>query len=443
MFKRIFLCNSRLLLLNAFFFLSFLGQSKENTLSSGKDVFEDLKELLVRVKSADSADSPKTSYGTGYVVHKEGIFATNYHVISDSVMQPGNQWKIFVEKNNKETLEAELLTFSVVDDLAIIRVKENFDRALVISKNPPLKGERTYSLGLPSDINMSLIEGVYNGLLEYGPYQLVHVTTPLNGGMSGGPTVNDHGQLIGTNVSRILFANDISFIVPKSRLEDLMSNLDIHKAALTKDEAQKLLYSQLEAVQKKLVNDVVSGPTQKVELWKDIQIDVPKFLKCWADGKEEPELPYVYKSRSCRLDHDIFMANGLQSGTFDVSVEVLDASRINRFSVASILGDNFDAKKELGSYFGSRNFGDLDAREVFTSYDCKQGFIKSSFLKKPNELRFNYCIRKYKKAQNLYDVSMQWLDFKNTLKTKVVINHSGVGLEETQKLMAYWMERFK
>ncbi|MEZ4814803.1 MAG: serine protease [Bdellovibrionota bacterium] len=212
--------------LSSLFLMFFIPGLSAQTPPRGQDLFDHVKDLLVRVKAADSISSPKSSYGTGFVVDKSGIIATNYHVISDYVMQPGNQWKIIVETQDLKNIEAELIGLSVVDDLALIRINQSFPGALPFENKTSFKGEKSYSLGLPNDINMSLIEGVYNGVLNHGPYSLVHVTTPLNGGMSGGPTVNSAGKLIGINVARILFANDISFIVPVERLLTLVKKTD-------------------------------------------------------------------------------------------------------------------------------------------------------------------------------------------------------------------------
>lgn len=89
---------------------------------------------------------------------------------------------------------------------------------------------------------MSLIEGVYNGLLESGPYQIVHVSTPLNEGMSGGPSVNETGKIIGVNDARILFSNNISFIVPVSKLASLIQELNPLKLHFYPNKKRRALY---------------------------------------------------------------------------------------------------------------------------------------------------------------------------------------------------------
>lgn len=433
---------------NSTFFAVLLSLMMSQTLEAqnpprGQDLFDHMKDLLVRVKAADSVSSPKASYGTGFVIDPSGIIATNYHVISNYVMQPGNQWKIIVETQDLQNIEAELIDLSVVDDLAIIRVNKKFPSAIKFEPKKSSKGERSFSLGLPNDINMSLIEGVYNGVLDHGPYSLVHVTTPLNGGMSGGPTVNSAGRLIGINVARILFANDISFIVPVERLVTLVKRSDFKRAVLTKKEAQDKIYEQLEAAQNRLYNALSEKNSQKVEFWQGKEIQLPDFLKCWSGGTEDPQLPYVLKTRSCRLDHAVYLANSLDTGALSLQVKVLDSSTINRTSTKELMRIEGGAESLLSRFQGEKFFGDIDAREIFTPYKCEQTFLKSKFLGEEKTLRSGVCIRKYKNAKDLYDFSLSWYDFKGPLKTQVSVSHSGVNLENSQKLLKYWMGRFQ
>lgn len=73
----------------------------------------------------------------------------------------------------------------------------------------------------------------------------------------------------------------------------------------------------------------------------------------------------------------------------------------------------------------------------------QRGFLKASFWGEAKDLRTGLCIRKYKKAKNLYDFIFQWSDFSGPLKVRVNIEHTTVSLENINKLMTYWMERFQ
>ncbi|MEZ4814802.1 MAG: hypothetical protein R3A80_06295 [Bdellovibrionota bacterium] len=148
------------------------------------------------------------------------------------------------------------------------------------------------------------------------------------------------------------------------------------------------------------------------------------------------------KKRSCRLDHAVFLASDLDTGSLSLQVDVLDASNINAFSVSE-MGESRSVDSVLARFKGEKFFGDIDAREIFTPYECQQSFLNMSMLGKERTLRSGICIRKYVKAKDLYDVSFSWYDFEGPLKTKVSISHTGVSLETSQKLLSYWAGRFK
>lgn len=97
----------------------------------------------------------------------------------------------------------------------------------------------------------------------------------------------------------------------------------------------------------------------------------------------------------------------------------------------------------ISRFQAEKFFGDIDAREIFTPYECKQSFVKSKILGEEKTLRNGVCIRKYVNARDLYDYSVNWYDFEGPLKTRISISHTGVSLANAQKLLAYWAERFQ
>ncbi|MEZ5581942.1 MAG: hypothetical protein R3F37_03415 [Candidatus Competibacteraceae bacterium] len=47
---------------------------------------------------------------------------------------------------------------------------------------------------------MTIVEGTYNGQLDKSLYEKIHFTGSINPGMSGGPTINRDGAVVGVNV---------------------------------------------------------------------------------------------------------------------------------------------------------------------------------------------------------------------------------------------------
>ena len=84
------------------------------------------------------------------------------------------------------------------------------------------QGERIYSLGNPLDVGFAVIEGTYNGLVERSFYPTIFFAGSLNPGVSGGPTLDQHGQVIGINVAARRDGEQVSFLVPAPFAEELL-----------------------------------------------------------------------------------------------------------------------------------------------------------------------------------------------------------------------------
>jgi serine protease Do len=80
---------------------------------------------------------------------------------------------------------------------------------------PLARGERIYSLGNPLDIGFAVTEGTYNGLVQRSFYPRIFFGGALNPGMSGGPALDDAGQVVGINVSKRLDGDLLSFPDPR------------------------------------------------------------------------------------------------------------------------------------------------------------------------------------------------------------------------------------
>ena len=76
----------------------------------------------------------------------------------------------------------------------------DFDPRALAGKLP--KGERLFAMGNPLDLGFTIVEGTYNGLVDYSYNERIHFSGALNPGMSGGPTVTADGRIAGINVAK-------------------------------------------------------------------------------------------------------------------------------------------------------------------------------------------------------------------------------------------------
>ena len=167
--------------------------------------------------------------GTGFVISREGGIITNYHVIhkdGEKVKEDGvlNGYpEVFVafrpkRGTNKLTyLKANIVKVSPTHDLALLKLIEKPKNLIPLefSNNADIEiGHDAHAIGHPSGgANWTYTKGligqlnfnyIYNNLLdeEFGKQvvdMMIQTSTPISWGNSGGPLVNDKGQLIGVN----------------------------------------------------------------------------------------------------------------------------------------------------------------------------------------------------------------------------------------------------
>ncbi|RNI29481.1 serine protease [Rufibacter immobilis] len=174
-----------------------------------------------------SATNPGQFSGTGFVLTSDGYFVTSYHVIegADSLM---------IENKAGTKYKVEEIYSDQVRDLALLRV---IDTAFTgfgklpysFKKKESDLGERVFTLGYPrEDIvfgegTLSSRSGVYGDTASY------QISIPLNPGNSGGPLLDDRGNMIGVISGKMLGVDGAAFAVKSAYLLSLLEQLPEHR----------------------------------------------------------------------------------------------------------------------------------------------------------------------------------------------------------------------
>lgn len=128
--------------------------------------------------------------GTGFIIHPKGFVLTNAHVIKDAPIVEGNKGQ------HPKLLELEAYSDgSIVNlDLAILKIIEEAPYApLKWAKEPPRMGDEVYVLGNPKNLGLSVNKGSISKITQ----NEIQLNVTLNPGNSGGPVVNQAGEVIG------------------------------------------------------------------------------------------------------------------------------------------------------------------------------------------------------------------------------------------------------
>ena len=222
---------------------------------TARDLFADYKSAILQIRIIDLTSGSKSTIGSGFPVDDSGLIATNYHVIQLAASEP-QQYRIEYLTESNKTGELSLVDVDVVNDLALVKATDLDRKFINLAPKEPEIGMPVYALGNPLDLGLTVVPGTYNGINRAGYHPRVHFTGSLNPGMSGGPTIDREGQVVGINVATA--GNQVSFLVPVSRLQALVGGYKTRGAALANMQAYigaQLLADQQEKFSRLLARD--------------------------------------------------------------------------------------------------------------------------------------------------------------------------------------------
>ena len=168
--------------------------------------------------------------GTGFALTSEGYLVTSYHVIqgADSLL---------IEGRDRQHYHAEPVYSDVKHDLAILRITDKkfggFGRLpYAIKSGQADLGERVFTLGYPRE-DVVYGEGALSTRSGFeGDTAFYQVSIPVNPGNSGGPLLDERGNLIGVVSGRQNDAQSAAFATKSSYLVRLVDSLGAARPAV-------------------------------------------------------------------------------------------------------------------------------------------------------------------------------------------------------------------
>ena len=352
-------------------------------------IFETYKDRIVQVRLIDRTTDAKAGIGSGFRVSPRGHIVTNFHVVAELIYNPQQYYAEYLMDNGTKG-NLELRAIDVIHDLALMKTNEDTADYLTLEARDPRKGDRLYAFGNPHDLGLTIIEGTYNGLMEKSIYDKIHFTGSVNPGMSGGPTINDQGRVIGVNVATA--GNQLSFLVPVKYVSTLLENA-------SKDLEQQSNFTlsarnQLLDNQENYINQLLSTPFEQVEMQNYlVPGQLASFLSCWGDTQQNDGALYEWAYQSCSTSDDLFLSENQSSGAISFTHEFFNTKELDPIRFYGFLQRRFQAFRPH----------QLAEENMVTNFDCEASIVEHNQI----QSKAVFCLRAYKLFDGLFDTFMK------------------------------------
>jgi serine protease Do len=172
------------------------------------------------IKVEKGVGYPDQVIGSGFFIDKRGYILTNHHVIKSEVYS-----RLFIRLSESpagERIPAKVVGYDSTFDIALIKAETVpgyvFGGSIGQTMTP---GDRIYAIGSPVGLEKTITSGIISAtgrrLQQVG--DALQVDVPLNPGNSGGPLLDEKGNLVGVVFAGIQQYQGLNFAIPYAWVE--------------------------------------------------------------------------------------------------------------------------------------------------------------------------------------------------------------------------------
>ncbi|MGH7679286.1 MAG: S1C family serine protease [Gemmatimonadaceae bacterium] len=170
----------------------------------------------VQIRALDALGDLRSD-GTGFFVTRDGLIATSLHVIRGAHT---------IEVHTLYGTGYDSVSFvaaSARHDLAVLKVNVTDAPTLPLAgTGDPEIGERVFVSGNPLGQAGTFTDGLVSARRASEGITYLQISAPIAAGSSGGPVLNDRGQVLGVTTLRLQRGQNLNYAVPSRYLKRLL-----------------------------------------------------------------------------------------------------------------------------------------------------------------------------------------------------------------------------
>ena len=168
----------------------------------------------------EDANGQPLSLGSGFFV-RNGQVATNLHVVKGA----SRGYAKLVSQKTKYDVEG-ITAVDAERDLVVLKISVPGAQVISLGDSDMVQvGSPIYAVGNPRGLEGTFSQGIISSVRKVGTDKILQLTAPISPGSSGGPVLNDKGQVIGVSVATFRGGQNLNFAIPSNYLKKLIGKI--------------------------------------------------------------------------------------------------------------------------------------------------------------------------------------------------------------------------
>ncbi|MGD0155817.1 MAG: trypsin-like peptidase domain-containing protein [Terracidiphilus sp.] len=162
--------------------------------------------------------------GSGFILTSEGLAVTNYHVLDGAASATAeccSGRKFEVASIKGLDAEKDLVVFQL-HELGQTGLPSDLPNLALDSSGNISVGEKVIAIGSPQGFENTVSDGIISAIRTDQSTRYLQVTAPISPGSSGGPILNDNGQVIGIATMQATEGQNLNFAISSEYLKPLL-----------------------------------------------------------------------------------------------------------------------------------------------------------------------------------------------------------------------------
>tara|TARA_R110002072_G_C7955606_1_gene533529 strand:- start:625 stop:2610 length:1986 start_codon:yes stop_codon:yes gene_type:complete len=174
---------------------------------SAREIAANAKSAFVSIAGYDNEKN--ISNGSGFFVRHDGVLVTNLHVLQ------GVEGLKVTLPNGEIYDTVYVLNIDERRDLAILQIEASGLSVLPIGDDRAMEvGDTVYVLGNPLGFDQTFSDGILSAKRLEDGVQYLQISAPISLGSSGGPVLNEQGDVIGVATARHAEGQNLNIAMP-------------------------------------------------------------------------------------------------------------------------------------------------------------------------------------------------------------------------------------